>query len=129
MNYCGNYNAGTSYSIGDIAIYTDGVPYILLKAAPAGTSCHDTLYWNRVQPPLADALVSIHGAVNTLFDNLASEGEAITDLSEVIVDDKTIVLASSTEDSTKKFAITVDDDGDISATEVTEEPAEENAEE
>ena len=126
MNYCGNYNSGTSYSVGDIAIYTDGVPYILLKAAPAGTSCHDTLYWNRVQPPLADALVAIHGAVNTLFDNLNSEGEAITDLSKVIIDDKTIVLASSTEDSEKKFAITVDDDGDISATEI-EEPAEENA--
>ena len=127
MNYCGNYNSGTSYSVGDIALYTDGVPYILLKAAPAGTSCHDTLYWNRVQPPLADALVTIHGAVNTLFDNLASEGAAITALSEIIVDDKTIVLASSTEDSDKKFAITVDDDGDISATEVTEEAAEENA--
>ena len=123
MNYCGNYNSGTSYSIGDIAIYTDGVPYILLKAAPAGTSCHDTLYWNRVQPPLADALVAIHGAIDTMFDNLASEGEAITDLSEVIVDNKTIVLASSTEDSTKKFAITVDDDGDISATEIEEEAA------
>ena len=123
MNYCGNYNSGTSYSVGDIAIYTDGVPYILLKAAPAGTSCHDTLYWNRVQPPLADALVAIHGAVDTMFDNLASEGEAITDLSEVIIDDKTIVLASSTEDSTKKFAITVDDDGEISATEIEEESA------
>ena len=123
MNYCGNYNSGTSYSVGDIAIYTDGVPYILLKAAPAGTSCHDTMYWNRVQPPLADALVAIHGAVDTMFDNLASEGEAITDLSEVIIDDKTIVLASSTEDSTKKFAITVDDDGEISATEIEEESA------
>ena len=124
MNYCGNYNSGTSYSIGDIALYTDGVPYILLKAAPAGTSCHDTLYWNRVQPPLADALVAIHGAIDTLFDNLASEGAAMTALNEIIVDNKTIILASSTEDSDKKFAITVDDDGDLAATEITEEEVE-----
>lgn len=124
MNYCGNYSAGTSYNVGDIAIYTDGVPYILLKPAPAGTACHDTLYWNRVQPPLADALVAVNGAVNSMLDTIGSDGQAITALSGVIVDDKTIVLASSTEDSTKKFAITVDDDGDISATEVTEEAGE-----
>ena len=128
MNYCGNYSSGTSYNVGDIAIYTDGVPYILLKAAPAGTTCHDTLYWNRVQPPLADALVSMNSAINAMLDTIGSDGEAITALNEIIVDDKTIVLASSTEDSDKKFAITVDDDGEISATEI-EEPAEENAEE
>lgn len=60
MNYCGNYNAGTSYNVGDVVVYTDGVPYILLKAAPAGTSCHDTLYWNRVQAPLSDAVLMFH---------------------------------------------------------------------
>ena len=75
MNYCGNYSAGTSYGVGDIAIYTDGVPYILLKDAPAGTSCHDTLYWNRVQPPLADALVSMNNAINSMLDTIGSEDD------------------------------------------------------
>lgn len=121
MNYCGNYSSGTSYNVGDIAIYTDGVPYILLKAAPAGTTCHDTMYWNRLQPPLADAIVSMNNAINSMLDTISSDGAAITALNEIIVDDKTIVLASSTEDSDKKFAITVDDDGDLTATEITEE--------
>lgn len=121
MNYCGNYSSGTSYNVGDIVIYTDGVPYILLKAAPAGTTCHDTMYWNRLQPPLADAIVSMNNAINSMLDTIGSDGAAITALNEIIVDDKTIVLASSTEDSDKKFAITVDDDGDLTATEITEE--------
>ena len=34
-------------------------------------------------------------------------------------DDKEIIFASSTADSTKKFRITVDDSGTLTATEVT----------
>lgn len=125
LSYKGAYNAGSSYNVGDVVVFTDNVAYNMVKAAPAGTTCHDTLYWCRLQPPLGDAILTIHGAITSMLSTMASDGEAITALNEILVDDKTIVLASSTEDSTKKFAITVDDDGDISATEI-EEPAEEN---
>ena len=123
LNYKGAYNAGTSYNVGDVVVFTDNVAYNMVKAAPAGTTCHDTLYWCRLQPPIGDAVLTLHNSITSILGTLASDGEAITGLNEVIIDDKTIVLASSTEDSTKKFAITVDDDGEISATEVEEESA------
>lgn len=59
MKYRGEYRKDVTYKLDDIVIYEDGVPYILLKEAPAGTSCHDTLYWNRVRPPLADAVAAM----------------------------------------------------------------------
>ena len=57
----------------------------------------------------------------------ASESQATTldsidaDLTAVNPDSKTLVLDSSTAESTKKFAITVDDDGLITATEIVAE--------
>ena len=61
------------------------------------------------------------------LDKIAAFGERKTSTSAVIMDnrffvmngDKDISLASSTTGSTKKFKITVDDSGTISATEVT----------
>ena len=48
-------------------------------------------------------------------------GKAMYDASQTVManGDKEIILASSTADSTKKFKITVDDSGTISATEIT----------
>lgn len=55
MTLKGNYNAGTSYSVGDIVKYTDNVVYHLQRAAAAGTPCTDTLYWGRLDQTLAEA--------------------------------------------------------------------------
>lgn len=61
-------------------------------------------------------------ALKTSIDGVAEDlGELDEALDALNPDAKTIVLASSTESSTKKFAITVDDDGELAATEIVEE--------
>ena len=54
-----------------------------------------------------DNLKTILNAIKYLLTNYMANG------------DKAIILTSSTLDSTKKFKITVDDSGTLSATEVT----------
>ena len=59
-------------------------------------------------------------ALKELIDNLnTAVGGLDTDLDKLYPNSKSIVLDSSTASSTKKFAITVDDDGELTATEVT----------
>lgn len=55
------------------------------------------------------------------LDNLKTTLNAIKHLltNYIANGDKAIILTSSTSDSTKKFRITVDDSGTLSATEVT----------
>lgn len=118
MKYTGAYDSNAEYAVGDIAVYTDGVAYHLTKPAPEGTSCHDVRYWSRLQPPLADAILAFHEAISNINETVSSFGESITALESVVVDDKTLALGSSEEGSEKVFAITVDDDGDITATEI-----------
>ena len=127
MKYTGAYSGETAYEVGDIAIYTDGIPYWLQKPAPVGTECYETLYWQRVGSPIAEALIALHPILQTLSAASAEAAATKTVVDSMLFDSKTLVLASSTASSEKTFAITVDDDGDISATEITEE-AEEAAE-
>ena len=145
MNIKGDYSGLTSYSVGDVVRLQD-VIYVLKKPAPAGTTPTDTLYWERMAQPMADCvelimdaiLVSEDGALTgKVANNLtttasgkvldARQGKTLkgliddvaTEVDLVYPDSKTLVLASSTESSTKKFAITVDDDGELTATEIT----------
>ena len=114
MTLKGNYSSETRYSVGDVVKYTDGIVYHLQKPAPAGTPCTDTLYWGMIDQDMGEAVSMMLDAVG-----LAAEA-AQTSLEKYFVNDKTLVLASSTEDSDKRFAITVDDDGEISADEIEE---------
>jgi hypothetical protein len=54
MGLKGDYSSETTYSIGDIVRYTDDGIYRLFKAAPAGTTPINTLYWNPVDQRMAD---------------------------------------------------------------------------
>ena len=146
MNIKGDYSGLTSYSVGDV-VRLENVVYNLIRPAKAGTTPTDTLYWERVPQPLQDALEPIFDAIIVAKDgaltgkvanNLtttasgkvldARQGKALKELIDnlgveldlVYPDSKTLVLASSTAESTKKFAITVDDDGELTATEITE---------
>ena len=68
------------------------------------------LTWNKNDKKPAifkESKTNISGVVNETYTNL------------VLNEDKEIILTSSTEGSSKKFALTVDDSGTISATEVT----------
>ena len=69
----------------------------------------------------------IEAAVTALEETVNGNGDTdlglvgdVAALEEALPNDKTLVLASSTASSTKKFAITVIDNGTISATEITE---------
>lgn len=60
-------------------------------------------------------------ALKELIDGVGTDVSNIGgDLEDLYPNAKTIVLSSSTAESTKKFAITVDDDGELTATEITE---------
>lgn len=114
MTLKGNYSGETTYSVGDVVLFTDGVSYHLQHPCPAGTPPVDTLYWSRTSQEIND-IVSI------AMDAIAmADSNDPTNISE-----NAILLNSSTPSSTKQFLITVDDDGDITATEVgTEEESE-----
>lgn len=74
------------------------------------------------EPNYKDSFTPQDEMVN--FNRLkAAIGGASSDIADLKakVTDKALILSSSTEGSTKKFSITVDDDGELTATEVTEE--------
>lgn len=146
MNIKGDYSGLTSYSVGDV-VRLEGVVYNLVRPCAAGTTPTNTLYWERIPQPLADSVELIMDGIGVAIDNAligkvannltttatgkvldARQGKALkelvngvgAELDMVYPDSKTLVLASSTEASTKKFAITVDDDGELTATEITE---------
>lgn len=53
--------------------------------------------------------------LNNELEELKEKTEA---LGTVVTSEKTLVLASSTESSTKRFTITVNDSGEVTATEI-----------
>lgn len=126
MKYKGAYSDEVSYEVGDVVIYTDGVPYCLQATAVVGTKPHDTLYWNRMLGSVAECVVLFHDMFSGLLSDVA-ETKGIVDT--VIFDSKTIILDSSTESSTKKYAVTVDDEDGLAATEIEAEVADADAEE
>ena len=121
MKYTGGFSNVQAYEVGDIAVYTDGVPYWLRVPAGVGTECYDSRYWQRVSSPMAEVIIALHPFLQAL--GLASVEAAATTatVNAMLFDPKTLVLASSTASSEKTFAITVDDDGDLDATEITAE--------
>lgn len=121
----GNYDSGTDYSVGDVVIFDDGerAVYTMQHNAPPGQPPTNSLYWGRVGQPLSECILNMQDALDQIpavIETVAAEAVAEA-LGQYFVDDKTLILASSTEDSDKKFAITVDDEGDIGAAEVVEE--------
>lgn len=108
MKFKGDYSGETTYDVGDVVI-DDGMVFILQKAADAGTVCKNNLYWQQIEKPLAEVVLMIKDAL----------GMAQNEVKAVNPDAKTIRLASSTASSVKIFDITVDDSGDLTATEYT----------
>lgn len=148
MKLKGDYSSNTAYSVGDVVRFTDGEVYLCQKAGKKGTPCVDTLYWGRPSQIISEIVKLCMDAIDiadsndiTLANNLtttaagkgldARQGKALKGLVDGVAEDladlnpntKTLRLASSTADSTKLFDITVDDDGELTATEYT--PAEE----
>ena len=121
MKLRGTYMGSAVYAPGDIVIYTDDKPYIKLKESKKGIRPHDTLYWSQLDPTLFDAVIIMAGVRGDLT---ASQNDVADNVNNVLPGfmsgawkTKELCLKSSTANSTKKFKITVTDDGVISATE------------
>ena len=141
MNLKGDYNDLTSYSVGDVVRWTDDTIYFLLNPCKSGTPPTNTEFWERVPQNLqvaVDLIIDyVTEKVPALANNLttSSTGKALdakqgkvlkglvddldTAFGSLSPDAKTLVLQSSTASSTKKFEITVDDTGELTATEIT----------
>ena len=133
MTLKGDYSDLTSYNIGDVVRF-NGVFYHKQNACAAGTPPTDTLYWGKLEQDKSDVLnMLMNGGMLTtasLYNGLSSttsgkaldsrQGKALKEMIlDISPDAKTIRLASSTASSDKVFDITVDDDGDLTATEYT----------
>ena len=138
MTLKGNYSDLTSYAIGDVVAY-QGNFYIREKEPGSGINPIDTLRWGKIPQILMQAASLVMDGISIaeagaltgkIADNLttnsstkvlsAKQGKALKDELDLFYpDSKTIRLASSTASSTKKFDITVDDDGELTATEYT----------
>ena len=122
MKLKGAYSSGTTYAVGDVVVSSENQVYHLQHPAPSGTPLTNTLYWGMIDQDLATAVLFIMDAIGIV--NGTIEGLNIPDnLSEDV-----LVLKSSTASSEKEFAITVDDDGDLTATEIVPESAGEGGE-
>jgi len=111
LSYKGDWTSEKTYEVGDVVVYSDGVVYYLQRPTLNGSTPHDTRCWGRLQAPLAACVLMFHEMLSGLSD--AVNG--------VIFDSKTLILDSSTESSTKKYAITVDDEDGLAATEIEED--------
>jgi len=111
MNYKGAYDGDTNYAVGDVAVYTDGVPYVMFSDAPAGTPCHNVMYWERVPQPLSEAVVMFHSYLAGVIANIADVSASIP----TNISDEAITLSTDTAD----YLITVDDSGDTPELAVT----------
>ena len=104
LSYKGDWTSEKTYEVGDVVVYSDGVVYYLQRPALSGSTPHDTKCWNRLQPALAANVLMFH--------------DFLSDMGEVVFDSKTLILGSSTEGSAKRYAVTVDDDDGLAATEI-----------
>ena len=103
--YKGAYAAGTSYSVGDV-VKENGFYYILQKSASSGTHPTNTKYWGLISDPVT-------------IDALDIAEESANAISAYFPNEKELVLKSSSSGSTKKYKITVIDNGTVSASEIS----------
>ena len=110
----GAYSGEVKYDVGDVVVYTDNVVYHLQHPCKAGIPPKDTLYRSRVSQRTEEAVLLIMDAISLLNGEI----EAVQESIPTNVSDDAVVLKSSTPDSEKEFIITVDDDGELTATEL-----------
>lgn len=110
MKLKGNYSAEVTYNVGDVVLFTDNVVYHLQYPCPAGIPPTDTRYWSKTDQ-------TIGYMVRFILDALEIESGNNEGIAPNLSDDA-LILKSSTEGSTKEFIITVDDSGELDATEL-----------
>ena len=76
MNYKGSYSGETSYSVGDVVVYTDGIAYQLFQAAAAGTTPHEKRVWRIVNQPLQEVVLMFHNMLTTMNEEISTATES-----------------------------------------------------
>ena len=100
----GTYDNSATYAVGDVVIYNEIVWHMAVATgAAACVPGEDTVHWLPIDQD-TDEIVQMLG---TVLDGVTAQ-----------ISEKELILASSTASSTKKFKITVIDDGTIAAAEI-----------
>ena len=97
MKLKGDYNAETTYDVGDVVRYANGEIYHLQHPCKAGVPPTETLYWERVQQLTAEA-------VKLIMDSMDLVGATVPKN----INDESIVLKSGDNE----YLISVDATGD-----------------
>lgn len=113
MKLKGAYNGETTYSVGDVVQFEDGVAYLLYKPCRSGVPPVDTLYWVRLGSPLQEVVDMILSYGAAIAAGVKAEVEAEIPQN---ISDEAITLKGS-EDA--EYLITVDDSGDTPELAVT----------
>lgn len=190
MKFKGSWANDVVYNVGEVVLYTDGVPYHLQKPCKAGISPMDTMYWERLNQNAAEVIVmtaelfsdlqtavanaqaketaisaliapeytkttfakgtlvthdgklykaknaigtaenwtashwdqtTVFAELSAILTSIGTLNTSVTALQGVVFDEKTLVLESSTESSTKKWAVTVDDSDGLQVEEIVAE--------
>ena len=119
MNYKGAYDSGTSYSVGDVVVFTDGIAYQLFQPAAAGTTPHEKRVWRTVNQPLQEVVLMFHSTLSNVASSISALDTAVASIPTNISDDA-ITLTSGDDD----YLITVDATGEepeLSVTKIEEE--------
>ena len=114
MKLKGDYNSGTSYSVGDVVRNSEGNFYYLVKPCAAGTTPTDSLYWNRLESPLCECAEMILNGVS-IAD---ADAEAKVSEVEAKIPDNISKDAISLFDGDTECIITVDASGETPELEV-----------
>ena len=84
MNYKGAYAGGTSYNVGDVVVYTDGVAYEKIAASGSGVTPHNTRIWRRVIQPMQDVVLMFHTMMTGFSASISSNQTAANNISKMI---------------------------------------------
>lgn len=115
MNYKGAYSEDTSYSVGDVAVYIDNIPYRLQYPAVAGTTPHDKRYWTQVERPMSDVVMLFHSMLTALNEAAATIPKNIDDEGIILKsgDNEYLVSVDATGETPEVVAELVEpDDGE-----------------
>ena len=78
MTFKGNYNPSTTYSVGDIVLFTDGRCYHLLHPAKSGVPPVNTLYWNPLDTQIEQGIKLALDAADIVVDQKLSIANNLT---------------------------------------------------
>lgn len=84
MNYKGAYSGSTSYSIGDVVVFTDGVAYERFAEPGSGITPHEPRAWRRLDQPLQEAVVLLHSMITSITSTNSTQTTNINNLTKMV---------------------------------------------